>query len=741
MDTFVARRRLSHVAILVLTTFVANSTIASAAPQITPEDVLKVKSVDYLSVSPNGRRLLVRTTQADLGMNDYKVQWLVVQLGSQELPFPVPAPWNEVLSHTQKWWDRDSRRIQFLETIKGNTYLAALDLDTFTKTSVCDESLGGGDISILGLNSAVSPNGQYLVYLRAHSETDTGVDNHEPLTGINADVNWTRVSRMPNPELDRKNALDISGESPYTLKPTELWLLDIKGKTRRQLLNDDGEITSYLWMGNEDVWYLRRDKAASLGLLSSININSGSQNNHGGFPNAWEMSGSSTSHRICVTIGNDRLTFVDALSGKSTAVVDLSAFSETADFGLLSSPNVWSLDGKELLLSMAGHMRDSLFVFDIDHERVRQVAESDKQFTRLGGDPSADVVAVVREDLGDPQDICLVDRRNWSTREGFDPNESIRSLPWPSTTEVRWLSGDKRFVVHGLLLGPTRKGDRPRPLLLVNNGGPGLVDRAFDGSAGYPLAVFASSGYLVLNINSRGRPGYGHGFGMAIRDERSRFEAPLEYDIIPGIDLLVRRRVADPRRLGMMGESYGGALTAWAVCRSNRFKAVSIAEGTPLDEISDMFELMGSKEEIAHFTGQLGFRIPFLGKERKLIEKENPYDHVEDVRTPSLYEGGILAAAPTFGRGWYHAMQFFNVPSELVVYPRSGHGWSEPLLILDSYRRNVAWFDYWIRGEPYPDSRRQQEYDAWKEKRADAGDPRWVQSSHTTLRSGIQLVR
>jgi hypothetical protein len=51
---------------------------------------------------------------------------------------------------------------------------------------------------------------------------------------------------------------------------------------------------------------------------------------------------------------------------------------------------------------------------------------------------------------------------------------------------------------------------------------------------------------------------------------------------------------------------------------------------------------------------------------------------------------------------------------------------SEPVLKLDSYRRNLAWFDYWLKDKPYPDKERQKEYDAWKAKRAALGDPRWA---------------
>lgn len=60
---------------------------------------------------------------------------------------------------------------------------------------------------------------------------------------------------------------------------------------------------------------------------------------------------------------------------------------------------------------------------------------------------------------------------------------------------------------------------------------------------------------------------------------------------------------------------------------------------------------------------------------------------------------------------------YFGVPVEHIFCPRSGHGYDEPLILQDSYRRQIAWFDYWLRDQPYPDTAKREAYDAWKAKR------------------------
>jgi hypothetical protein len=68
------------------------------------------------------------------------------------------------------------------------------------------------------------------------------------------------------------------------------------------------------------------------------------------------------------------------------------------------------------------------------------------------------------------------------------------------------------------------------------------------------------------------------------------------------------------------------------------------------------------------------------------------------LRTPTLLEYGVLALAEPEGTEMFGALQRFNVPSQFIVYPRTGHGIEEPLLREDSFRRNLAWFDYWVLG-------------------------------------------
>jgi dipeptidyl aminopeptidase/acylaminoacyl peptidase len=78
---------------------------------------------------------------------------------------------------------------------------------------------------------------------------------------------------------------------------------------------------------------------------------------------------------------------------------------------------------------------------------------------------------------------------------------------------------------------------------------------------------------------------------------------------------------------------------------------------------------------------------------------QSPIHRVSTARTPALLEFGERSNAPDNGRVLFQGLQAFHVPSELVVYPRTGHGVEEPLLRRDSMERNVEWMDYWVLGQ------------------------------------------
>ena len=92
----------------------------------------------------------------------------------------------------------------------------------------------------------------------------------------------------------------------------------------------------------------------------------------------------------------------------------------------------------------------------------------------------------------------------------------------------------------------------------------------------YPVEMFAAKGALILRPNYRGSAGYGEKF----RSLNVRNLGVGDYwDVISGVDELIRRGLVDGERVGAMGWSQGGYISAFITCSSHRFKAVSVGAG------------------------------------------------------------------------------------------------------------------------------------------------------------------
>lgn len=150
--------------------------------------------------------------------------------------------------------------------------------------------------------------------------------------------------------------------------------------------------------------------------------------------------------------------------------------------------------------------------------------------------------------------------------------------------------------------------------------------------------------------------------------------------------------------MGIMGFSYGAGLSAYAVTQTYRFKADSSQDGMS-DMVSAALQTAGDPSWIDRWRDQFGLTDPWDPNQLREMVRQSPVYHVNDVKTPVLLEAGIHSFAPDQWRMLYQALQRFKVPSQMVVYPRTGHGILEPKLLADSYRRNIEWFDYWVLGK------------------------------------------
>jgi dipeptidyl aminopeptidase/acylaminoacyl peptidase len=247
--------------------------------------------------------------------------------------------------------------------------------------------------------------------------------------------------------------------------------------------------------------------------------------------------------------------------------------------------------------------------------------------------------------------------------------------------------------LDGLLVLPVGKtsADGPFPLVTIVHGGP--YDRYADclQLVWAPSAQWlATGGYAVFLPNPRGGQGHGHPFAASVAGRVGQEEWT---DIQAGIDLLITEGTADPDRLGIVGWSHGGFMSAWAVSQTHRFKAALVGAG-----VTD-WGMLAATGENGQFEVALGGSIGWSGVGPYPHDAVSPISFASRISTPVLIVHGSEDTNVPLGQAVYfhRALRHFGIDHEFVIYPREGHLFEERNHQLDLLRRTRAWFDRWLQ--------------------------------------------
>ena len=269
---------------------------------------------------------------------------------------------------------------------------------------------------------------------------------------------------------------------------------------------------------------------------------------------------------------------------------------------------------------------------------------------------------------------------------------------WTASTldVIGWKSQDGAQI-EGVLHKPTDfDPSRKYPLLVVIHGGPTGVSRAVPFTSSiYPIDVWVPRGILVLEPNYRGSAGYGEKFrSLNVRN----LGVGDAWDVISGVDALVARGIVDPARVGTMGWSQGGYISAFlATHDAARFKAVSVGAG-----ISDWMTYYVNTD-IRPFTRQYLEATPW--DDPQIYAKTSPITYVKQAKTPTLIQHGGADQRVPLPNAYelYQGLQDNQVPTKLIVYQGFGgigHGPTKPKSHRATMEHNLEWFDQYMFGGP-----------------------------------------
>lgn len=261
-------------------------------------------------------------------------------------------------------------------------------------------------------------------------------------------------------------------------------------------------------------------------------------------------------------------------------------------------------------------------------------------------------------------DLHAVDLATGASRALTDWSAPLRATGRVREPREVTATAPDGYPVHGWLVSPDpERFAGPHPTILMIHGGPyaqytvGLFDE---------VQTLAEAGYAVVYGNPRGAAGYGSAHGKAIQHGFGTVDTD---DVLALLDAALEDPALDGERVGVMGGSYGGYLTAWLTTRTDRFVGAIVERGF-LDPVS----FVGSSD-IGWFFG-----LEYLGdgddeESRAKVAAQSPMAHVSRVTTPTLviHSEQDWRCPVEQGQRWFVELKRRGVPAELLLFPGEGH--------------------------------------------------------------------
>jgi dipeptidyl aminopeptidase/acylaminoacyl peptidase len=383
---------------------------------------------------------------------------------------------------------------------------------------------------------------------------------------------------------------------------------------------------------------------------------------------------------------NGRLAVVPAEGGKPRSITD--AFDE--------QPNLlaWKADGVYFGASQktAAH----LFRVDPATGAVTRVSQPDSLMLG-GGTLTSDgktlaFLAFSPSSLGE---IYVSALQPFAPRRLTSMSDQVKAFTLGKREVISWKSQDGT-PIEGVLVKPADfVTGRRYPLLCVIHGGPTGVDRpTMIDTRIYPTDAWAARGALILKVNYRGSAGYGEKFRQLNVRNLGVGDA---WDVLSGVDHLVKLGWVNPKKVGCMGWSQGGYISAFLTTSSKAFAAISVGAG------------ISNWATYYYNTDITPFTIQYLGgdpaADPDVYAKTSPMTYVKQASTPTLIQHGEFDRRVPIPNAYElrQGLEDRGVKVEMVVYKGFGHGVTKPKASRAVMQHNLAWFNHYIFGDPLPD--------------------------------------
>lgn len=647
--------------------------ITAAAQSRVPniEDLMKVKSLGGAQISPDGRWVAYTVTEADFKQDAYVTQvWLVdTETGrSFQVTRGEKSSGNVAWSPDGAWLSFTSSRVGD----KNQIFVIRPDGGEALQLTKAENGVGGYTWSRDGAGiafSAADPTPQAMKDRKEHLGDWEVVRKEYQHSHL-----WTfevaEALKGPVTGTQRTKGKEFTVGS-FNYSPDGKWIA-FSATINPDLINGQ----------TADIYLLNLGDNAVRKLVDLP----GPDNNPNWSPDGKQIVFSSALGNPKFYHANSRLAVVSVEGGKPRSITD--AFDEQPQlvewneggiyFGGLqkTASHLYRVDpatGNITRLSKPDNLMMSGASFTRDGKRIAFTA------------PSATTLS----------EIYLASLSDFAPRKLTSMTDQVKDLRLATREVISWTSQDGA-TIEGILVKPADfDPGKKYPLLCIIHGGPTGIDRpTLLDARYYPADIWAGRGALLLKVNYRGSAGYGEKFRQLNVGNLGVGDA---WDVLTGVDFLIKKGWVDPARVGCMGWSQGGYISAFLTTSSDRFAAISVGAG------------ISNWATYYYNTDITPFTIQYLGDDPAddpaIYAKTSPMTYIKKAKTPTLIQHGEFDKRVPIPNAYElrQGLEDRGVPVELIVYKGFGHGITKPKAMRAVMMHNLTWFNHYLFGDPRPD--------------------------------------
>ncbi|MGA7156730.1 MAG: S9 family peptidase [Acidobacteriaceae bacterium] len=673
----------------------------------TIDETLSLKTIGSSVISPDGRFVAYQVRETDWKDNAYVSQWWLVNLATGNA-FQLTRGKK---SAGGAEWSPDGHWLAFT-TERDASAIEPLALEKKKD----DKDAGAGDKKPADQQVwMISPEGGEAWQL---TQSPTDVEDFH----WSKDGKWIAFTADPaevKSSKDRKEKYSDYQVFEKDYQQKQLWMVDVAAAAKadlpaaaKEVTSDLGlNVTSFAWSpdsseiafsatknpmlafgGDEDIYLLELAQSDRVKKIVALPGPDGSPIFS---PDGKELAFTTSLGQQYFFYANEHLAMVElaaVMAKPATTPADVrdltSKFDEDPD------PIDWGPRG----VYFAAEQKTNTHVFCVNPAtlKIQRVTSpddlliEDASFTK-----EFKTMAFVTEDKTHMRELYVSSVSEFAPRKLTDSTAQVADWDLGTVELVSWKSKDGT-TIEGVLRKPADYDPAKKyPLLVMIHGGPTGTSRPTlsPTSYAYPVQEFLAKGALVLEPNYRGSAGYGGAFrALNVRN----LGVGDMWDVMSGVDSLIAKGMVDPNRLGSMGWSEGGYISAFLTTHTDRFKAISVGAG-----ISDWTTYYVSTD-ITPFAPQYLHATPW--DDPAVYAKTSPITTIKDAKTPTLIQQGSNDKRVPVPDNFelYRGLQDQGVPARLILYTGFGHGVNKPKSQRALLQSNMDWFSHYIWNEAYP---------------------------------------